>query len=137
LLRLILGLFKGAVIGGAVGFGAYGIGLTGGFNWVTYGLVGVMVGLLVGRPIWSHLMDKKSTAVVSILKAVVGYGVCVGIYAIVAKAWGGFDLTIADETRNLYNWQYILGAGIGAIYGAWVELDDAPPAEKKQLKEGA
>lgn len=135
--RLILGLFKGAVIGGAVGFGAHGLGLTGGFNWLTYGLVGAMVGLLVGRPIWSHLMDKQSTAVVSILKAVVGYGVCVGLYAIVAKAWGGFDITIAEETRNLCNWPYILGAGIGAIYGAWVELDDAPPPEGKEAMKKA
>jgi hypothetical protein len=135
LLRLILGLFKGAIIGGAIGFGAYSLEMSGGLNWLTYGLVGAMVGLLVGRPLWSHLLDKSSTAVVSMLKAIVGFGVGVGLYAVVAKAWGGVDLTIADETRNLYNWQYLLGGGIGALYGAWVELDDAPPAEKKKDKE--
>ncbi len=129
--NLIVGLIKGVVVGGAVGYGAFAAGLDGGFNWVTYGLVGVFVGLLVGRPLWSHLADKKSTAVTSILKAVFGYGVCVGLYALVAKVWGGFDLSIsalADEPRNLYDWTFILGAAIGGLYGAWVEADDAAPA---------
>jgi hypothetical protein len=129
--RLILGLLKGALIGGAVGAGAYALDLGGGFHWVTYGLVGAFVGLLVGRPFWVHLSDKSSTVVVSVLKAIVGYGVAVGIYALVAKVWGGFELTVMDYgTRNLYDWQPLLGAGIGALYGAWVEVDDTPAAEK-------
>lgn len=129
--NLIFGLIKGGVIGGAVGYGAYAAGLDGGFNWVTYGLVGTLVGLLVGRPVWSHLADDKSTAVTSIIKAVFGYGVCVGLYALVAKVWGGFDFSIAalsDEPRNLSDWTFILGAAIGGLYGAWVEADDASPA---------
>ena len=126
--NLVLGLIKGGVIGGAVGYGAYAAGLDGGFNWLTYGLIGAFVGMLVGRPLWSHLADDRSTAVTSIIKAVFGYGVCVGLYALVAKAWGGFDLTIADETHNVYNWTFILGAAIGGVYGAWVEADDAAPA---------
>jgi hypothetical protein len=130
--KLILGLIKGAVIGGGVGYGAYAAGLDGGFNWVTYGVIGACVGLLVGRPLWSHLLDKRSTAVTSIIKAVFGYGVCVGLYAIVAKAWGGFDLTISEETHNLYDWTFILGAAIGGVYGAWVEADDAVPAEPEK-----
>jgi hypothetical protein len=131
-LRLVLGLVKGAVIGGGIGFGAYSAGMDGGFHWLTYGVIGAMVGLLVGRPIWSHLLDKSSTMWTSILKAVFGYGVGVGIYAIVGKAWGGFDLTIADETRNLTDFQHVFGAVIGALYGAFVEVDDAPPkADKK------
>ena len=125
MLRLVLGLFKGAAIGGLIGFGAYSANMSGGWNWITYGVIGVMIGLFVGRPIWTHFRDKSSTVVVSALKAMVGYGVCVGLYALVAKVWGGFDLTLADETRNITNWPYILGAAIGGIYGAWVELDDS------------
>ncbi len=129
--NLIFGLIKGVVVGGAVGYGAYSAGLDGGFNWLTYGLVGVFVGLLVGRPLWSHLADKRSTAVTSIIKAVFGYAVCVGLYALVAKVWGGFEFSISalsDEPHNLYDWTFVLGAAIGGIYGAWVEADDAPPA---------
>ena len=132
--RLLIGLLKGAIIGGGIGYGAYAAGMTGGFHWVTYGLIGAVIGLLVGRPIWSHLADKTSTVWTSIIKAVFGFGIGVGLYALVAKAWGGFDLTIAEETRNLYDWQYILGAAIGAVFGAWIELDDAMPAEKAKAK---
>ncbi|ACY14685.1 hypothetical protein [Haliangium ochraceum] len=127
-MRLILGLIKGLIIGGLVGFGAYEMGMSGGWNWVTYGVVGALVGLLVGRPIWSHLLDKNSTVVVAVLKGVVGYGIGVGLYALVAKVWGGMDLAIEplSESRNIYNWQFLMGAAIGGVYGAWVELDDAP-----------
>ena len=125
-MRLILGLIKGIIVGGLVGAGAYALVGHGGWNWITYGLVGFFVGLLVGRPFWSHLRDRNSTVVVSVLKGLVGYGVGVGIYAIVAKVWGGMDLSLMGETRNLYDWQPLLGAGIGGLYGAWVELDDAP-----------
>lgn len=126
-MRLILGLIKGAIVGGAVGFGAYSLNMTGGFHWLTYGLVGALVGLFVGRPIWSHLMDKKSTIVTSVLKGIFGFGVGVGLYAIVAKVWGGFDLTLGEQERNLYDWQFILGGIIGALYGAFIEVDDAAP----------
>ena len=135
--RLLIGLVKGAVIGGGIGYGAYSAGLDGGFNWLTYGVIGVFVGLLVGRPLWSHLADKHSTAVTSIIKAVVGYAMCVGLYALVAKAWGGFDLTISgleEGPRNLYEWPFILGAVIGGLWGAFVEVDDAPEPDKEPKK---
>ena len=133
MLRLLLGLVKGAVIGAGIGYGAYSLGWGGGFNWITYGLVGAFVGLLVGRPIWSHLLDKGSTSWTAILKGLFGFGVGCGLYALVAKAWGGFDLALMDETRLVQDWQFVLGGAIGALYGAFVEIDDAPakPAAAK------
>lgn len=134
-MRLLLGLIKGIVIGGLVGLGAYSLGLGGAFHWLTYGLVGFMVGLLVGRPIWSHLVDKHSTVVVAVLKGIVGYGVGVGVYALVAKVWGGGDpIAIADYgARRIQDWQPLFGAIVGGVYGIWVELDDAPePGAAKQ-----
>ncbi|HUH04099.1 MAG TPA: hypothetical protein VML75_19010 [Kofleriaceae bacterium] len=132
--RLVLGLLKGAVIGGAIGYGAFAAGMDGGFNWVTYGLIGACVGLLVGRPIWSHLFDKRSTVWVAVLKAGFGFAVACGLYAVVAKAWGSFDLTIADETRRAHDWQYVFGGIFGALYGAFVEADDAAPKEEPPKK---
>ena len=70
-------------------------------------------------------------AVTSVLKAVFGLGMCMGIYALVAKVWGGFDITLADETRNLYNWPQLLGPAIGGLWGAWIEADDAPAPSAK------
>lgn len=127
MLRLLIGLVKGAVIGGAVGYGAYTLGLGGAFHWITYGVIGAMVGLLCGRPLWSHLLDKSSTTWTAILKGIFGFGVGVGLYAIVAKAWGGFELSLMDETRLVQDWPFALGGAIGALYGAFVEVDDKPP----------
>jgi hypothetical protein len=82
MVRLILGLLKGAIIGAALGLGAEQIGLEGGWGYVVYGLVGFAVGLFVGRPIWSHLLDKNSTIWTSVLKGFFGFGVGVGLYAL-------------------------------------------------------
>lgn len=132
-MRLVLGLLKGAVIGGGLGYGAYAAGLGGGFNWLTYAVIGFVVGLLVGRPIWSHLSDSSSTVWTPVLKGVFGALISIGIYALVGKAWGTFDLTIAaleDGPRRMHDWPFILGGGIGAIYGAFVEVDDSPEPAK-------
>ena len=136
MLRLFLGLVKGLVIGGAVGYGAYYLGLVGVFHWLTYGAVGALVGLLVGRPVWSHLFDKSSTMWTALLKGIFGFGIGVGLFALVAKVWGGFDLTIASETHPLYDWQFVLGGAIGALYGAFVEVDDAPSKSAREAAAG-
>jgi len=127
LLKLLLGLFKGAVVGGGIGYGAYAANMGGGFHWLTYGLIGVFVGLIAGRPIWSLILDKRAsvTGWTALPKAIVGYIFGVAVYAIVAKAWGAFDLTLAEESRRVYDWQYIMGGFVGALYGIWVEIDDA------------
>ncbi len=134
MVRLVLGLLKGAVIGAALGFAADQIGLEGGWGYVLYGIVGFAVGLLVGRPIWSHLLDKTSTIWTSILKGLVGFGVGAGLYAIAHKAVGDPILALAGQSRPFTDWTYIFGGVVGAIYGAWVELDDAPA--KKADDEG-
>lgn len=128
MVKLLLGLLKGLVIGAAVGYGAFALELDGGFHWLTYGLIGALVGLLVGRPIWSLIMDKEATSWISILKAVFGFGIGCGIYALVAYAWGGFDMSIsflADGDRKFQDWQPLFGATLGAVYGGFVELDDS------------
>ena len=124
MVRLVLGLLKGAVIGAALGFAAEQIGLEGGWGYVLYGIVGFAVGLLVGRPIWSHLLDKSSTIWTSILKGIVGFGVGAGLYAIASRV--NPTLEINGVSHSLTAWTYIFGGLVGAIYGAWVELDDAP-----------
>jgi hypothetical protein len=123
--KLLIGMLKGLVIGGALGYGAYALELDGGFHWLTYGLVGLFVGLIAGRPLWSLIMDKNSTFLVGAIKGLFGFGVGVGLYALFAKAWGGFEISLGEETRWLHDWQFILGGVIGALYGGFVELDDA------------
>lgn len=125
MIKLLVGILKGAVIGGALGYGAYELGRSTGFDnpWIVYGLIGAIVGLFVGKPIWSLIRDKESTSVIAILKAVFGFGIGCGLYAIVAKAW---NPTLAIATiENVFAWPPTLGGAIGAIYGGFVELDDA------------
>lgn len=137
MLRLVLGLLKGAVIGGGIGYGAYAASLVGGWNWLTYGLIGAFVGLLVGRPVWRHLADKSSTIWTPVLKGIFGYGVAVGIYALVAKVWGGFEINISGTATNIINLPFALGGAIGALYGAFVEVDDADSKKSDKKKKTA
>jgi hypothetical protein len=97
-----------------------------------------VVGLFVGRPVWRHLLDKSSTLWTVALKCAFGFGIGVGLYALVAKAWGGFELSLLNETRLLQHWQFVFGGAIGALYGAFVEIDDAAPkAAAKEEAAGA
>jgi len=136
-IKLLVGILKGAVIGGGVGYGAYALAEATGFGnpWLTYGLVGALVGLLVGRPIWALIRDKEQTTWIAVLKAAFGFGVGCGLYAIVAKAWSP-ELAVAS-IPNVFAWPPALGGAIGAIYGGFVELDDAIGDDKSAAKKPA
>lgn len=140
MLKLLVGILKGAVIGAALGYGAFALGQATGFAnpWIIYGLIGAFVGLFVGKPIWSLIRSKESTTWISVLKSVFGFGIGCGLYAIVAKAWGG-SLFIEAIGQDVFAWPPTLGGAIGAVYGGFVELDDAigddktpPPAGPKK-----
>jgi hypothetical protein len=127
--KLLVGLLKGAVIGGAVGYGAVALADATGFGnaWLTYGLIGALVGLFVGRPIWALLKDKNTTNIIAAIKAVFGFGIGCGLYALFAKVWDpSKDLLVVHESiPSLLWWPPTLGAAIGGLYGAFVELDDS------------
>jgi hypothetical protein len=132
--KLLVGLLKGAIIGGGIGYGAFALAEATDFGnaWLTYGLIGAFVGLLVGRPIWSLIRDQSATTVVALLKAAFGFGIGCGLYAIVAKAWAPGPLVIGGY--DAFSWPPILGAAIGAVYGAFVELDDSIDDKSKEAK---
>ncbi len=133
MVKLLVGILKGAVIGAALGYGAFELSRATGFAnpWITYGLIGAIVGLFVGKPIWTLIRDQNTTSVIAILKSAFGFGIGCGLYAVVAKVW---EPVLAIGTiENVFDWQPSLGGAIGAIYGGFVELDDAigdPPPSK-------
>jgi hypothetical protein len=133
MVRLLLGLVKGAVVGAGLGFGAWHLGLSGAWGWIVYGAVGAAVGFLVGRPIWSHLVDSQSTVWTSFLKAIFGFGVGVGLYAIGRFVAPNPEIAFMNETHRLTDWAPLFGGAVGALYGAWVEIDDPP--KKKGAKD--
>jgi hypothetical protein len=131
--KLIVGLLKGAVIGAAIGYGAIQIGFgEGATAWLTYGLVGMLVGLLVGRPLWSLIKDTSATTWVGVLKALFGFGVGCGLYALIAKAWAP-SFEIAGYQAM---WPPFVGGLVGAVDGAFVELDDSVGSAPKKLESG-
>ena len=131
MVRLLLGLVKGAIIGAAAGYGAWYLGLTGGWGYLVFGAVGFLVGLLVGKPFWAHLVDKESTVVTSLLKGIVGFGIGAGLFALVRHVLGDPALSIAGLEGPMSALPHLTGGVIGALYGAFVEVDDAPAANAK------
>jgi hypothetical protein len=130
-IKLVVGILKGAVIGGAVGYGAYALGTATGFDspWITYGVIGALVGLIAGRSFWSLLRDKNATTWVAVLKGAFGFGIGCGLYALIAKAWNPSALLIGGH--DIFSWPVTLGGAVGAVYGGFVELDDAIGADKQ------
>lgn len=127
MVKLLVGLLKGAAIGGAVGYGAFALANATGFGnaWLTYGLIGALVGLFVGKPLWALLKDKDTTNIIAILKAAFGFGVGCGLYALLDKVWAPDPSLLEVGGQQLLTWAPTVGAAIGGVYGAFVELDDS------------
>jgi hypothetical protein len=139
-IKLVVGILKGAVIGAAMGYGAFALHQATGFDspWLTYGVIGAVVGLIAGRSIWSLFRDKNSTSWIGIVRGIFGFGVGCGLYALVDRVLGlNFQLVIAGETLNVFKWPVTLGGAIGAVWGVLIEIDDAigdSSADKKAEK---
>jgi hypothetical protein len=134
--KLLVGLLKGAVIGGAVGYGAFQLSDTFFNGWLTYGLVGALVGLIAGKALWTLVRDKNATIWIAVLKCMFGFGVGCGLYALFSRVWNP-TFQIAGYPAA---WPPFVGGLIGAIYGGFVELDDSigddAAAAKKQIAAG-
>jgi hypothetical protein len=145
-MRLIAGLFKGpilgAILGGLVGFGLFKLGAGGGgfLQWIAYGLIGAFAGFFCGRPFW-----KQTTLWTPALKAIVGFGIGLGVYALWTRVLGdpfmvpaiqGVGLAAPAKVSNV---PFVMGAIVGLVWGGLVGLDDAfgdGKSEPKELKEG-
>jgi len=139
MLRLVLGILKGAIVGAAVGYGAWkvGLGSAGSLGFVVYGLVGALVGVVCGKPIW-----RQETLFTPLLKSIVGFGIGAGLFFGARKVLGGMHLGLATgfgaPDRPLVEVPFLLGPLIGLIWGALIEVDDgggkAPAAKPAPLK---
>ena len=128
MVRVILGLLKGGFVGAAVGGLALEIGVAGGVAaLLTYALVGGLTGIVCGRPPW-----RQDTFWTSALKGIFGIAVGVGLYFLARKLLGGAHLALATKLgapdRPLSELPILLGPAIGALWGIFVEVDDAGSA---------
>jgi hypothetical protein len=123
MLRLVSGILKGAIVGAAVGYGAWKVGLGGALGFVVYGLVGALVGVICGKPLW-----RQETLFTPLLKSIFGFAVGVGLFYGARKILGGMHLAVATSLgapdRPLVDVPFLLAPLIGLIYGAFVEVDD-------------
>lgn len=125
MLRLVLGILKGAIVGALVGLGAAKIGVGGGIlAFVVYGVVGALVGIVCGKALW-----RQETLFTPLLKGIFGFAIGVGLYYGVRKIFGGTHLAFATglgaPDRPFVEIPFLVGPLIGLIYGAFVEVDDS------------
>lgn len=126
-MRIILGILKGLVVGGGVGFGAFKLGLPSKLGFLVCGVAAALAGLLAGRPPWKH-----DTLVTPIIKMVFGFGVGAGLY------YGWDALGLGGHVASLGGPVEVAAvaapAAIAVLYATFVEIDDggAPKdADKK------
>lgn len=133
--RALLGLIKGAIVGGGIGFGLLKLGNPAGvLVYLCCGLVGAVVGLLCGRPPW-----RAETIWTPILKVLFGFGIGVGLYALGSRFLPGLSVTVQGFTNALsLRSGAVLAPMIGVLYGIFVEVDDGGSAAlggRPRLKE--
>lgn len=127
--RLLVGLLKGLVLGGLVGAGVHlGLGWTRTQDVIAYLLAmgtGATVGLLAGKPPWA-----REAWLESLLRAVGGLVVGSLLYFLAVRfASAPIPLDAGPGAPVGTPWvelPLLYALGVGAIYGALVELDHTP-----------
>jgi hypothetical protein len=132
-MRVIVGLIKGLIVGGGVGYGILRLGWTSGFfAYVACAVVGALVGVVAGRAPW-----KAETIWTPVLKMIVGALIGVGLAALGLHFGPGMEVYVKPLNAGLDSVPFrsgpILAPIIGVLYGIFVEWDDggtkkSPPA---------
>jgi hypothetical protein len=122
--RALLGLLKGGVVGAALGAGAFKLGIAGGIlGTITYAVIGGLVGILCGKPPWRQ-DTVWTTALKGIFGAVVGGALYWGLGKILPGTHLAFTAKLGAPDRALIDLPVLVGPLIGALWGAFVEIDD-------------
>ena len=128
MLRVILGLIKGAIVGGGVGFGLLKLGWTGGFfAYVACALVGAVVGVVAGRAPW-----KAETIWTPVVKMVFGAIVGAGLCAVGFHVLPDPSFKVAQVGELHLHSGVLLAPIIGILYGIFVEVDDGGGKKEKE-----
>jgi hypothetical protein len=125
MVRVLLGLIKGAIVGLALGYGATRLGVASGpLAFATYAAVGFVVGLVGGKAFWRH-----ETLWTPAIKGIVGAVICVGLYWVASKFLGGVQVALpampgVPTDRPLVQLPVAVAPILAVIYGIFVEVDD-------------
>lgn len=124
-MRVIIGLLKGLVVGGGIGYGLSYLGLVSpALAYVACALVGALVGVVAGRAPW-----KAETIWTPVLKLVVGAVIGVGIAAAGLHFAPSSNvplgmLHVPHLSDVPFNSGTIWAPIVGVLYGIFVEWDD-------------
>lgn len=141
-IRLVLGLLKGALIGGLVGFALAKLGLVAPgaiFAYLGIALTGVLVGLVAGKPIWA-----EGARIEAGMKAFAGALLSLGLLWVVRR-WLTIPMPVSLGELSQPNAALAetavngtLGglaissyAIVAAALGAFFEVDNTPDGESK------
>lgn len=142
--RLIVGILKGLVLGGLIGFGLLKLGMAfpaAVFAYLAAALAGVLIGLIAGKPIWA-----KDARIEAGMKAGVGALLGAGLmYA--ARRWLTMEvpaglLSVTGAAAPTQAGAATLGhfgitslAAIAAVIGGFYDADNTPEPEKEEGKD--
>jgi hypothetical protein len=142
--RLLLGILKGLVLGGLVGFGLLKLGWAFPGAIVAYlaaAVTGILIGLIAGKPIWA-----KDARIEAGMKAGVGALLAVGLM-FAARKWltmevpaGLLAVTGAVAPKEaggstLGHFAMTSLAAITAVLGGFYDADNTPEPEKAEGKD--
>jgi len=149
LLRLLIGILKGLVVGGLIGFGIAKLGFAAPGALVAYlvaPLVGILIGLVAGKPIWA-----KDAKIEAGMKAAVGALLATGLmYA--TRRWLDVQLPFSfgplgeaapGTVGTLGGLAITSMALVAAVLGGFYEADNTPgepeaaSADNKALPAGS
>src|SRR5438477_5541978 len=129
MLRVIVGILKGAIIGGGVGYGLVVLGWPSSFfAYVACAAVGAIVGVVAGRAPW-----RAETIWTPVIKMIVGALIGAGLCFVGFRFLPDPQFHLAGVELGLHS-APLLAPAVGVLYGIFVEVDDGggkkEPAKK-------
>ncbi|MDI1477106.1 hypothetical protein [Polyangium sp. y55x31] len=140
--RLIIGIIKGLVVGGLIGFGLLKLGFAVLPAWLAYiaaAITGVVIGLIAGKPIWA-----KDAKIEAGMKAVVGALLGAGLM-FAARKWltmflptdllSQIGVMTKSEAIRFGYFPITSLATIAALLGGFYDADNTPEPEGEAKEE--
>jgi hypothetical protein len=131
MVRVLIGLIKGSIVGGGVGYGLLRLGASGGLlAYVGCVAVGALVGLVCGRAPW-----RSDTIWTPIVKMVVGGLIGLGLAFVGTRFLPDATLHLQGVDVGTRSAPF-LALAVGVLYGIFVEVDDGggkPESAPRQL----
>jgi hypothetical protein len=130
-MRLLLGIVKGLLVGGALGFAAQRIGIAGGsLVFLLYAAIGFASGVVAGKPIW-----RQETLWTPVVKGLFGAVVLV-LLSWAARTFIGWLPVPAIAALHIEgdatfgSSPVLLGPALAILYSVFVEIDDGGADDK-------